>query len=393
MVRPAQRKRAMSLEAALTEIALLARPAVEEVDRRLARLARQHGDEVYAAFLHLICHLSFAPEQARERWTTIVRHTQELIRTLGRPVDYRVGAADYFVSQEPQIMNPKVIDIGAYQATEESSMRDGLTGLYNFRFLQEAMLREIDRANRSNRPLSLCFLDIDFFKAFNDKFGHTAGNEALQRIAACLLEGVRAMDLVCRFGGEELTIVLPATDKASALRVAERLVHRIERLGLPSPSPPGVVTASAGVASFPEDASSPEDLLRAADAALFAAKSKGKNRVETFTRERRLHRREAREFVGTCTLENADPVYLLGLNVSPGGLFFEAPASLPKGGRVELVLVFPHEDRFGQVSCHARVVRCQPIEAERFGVGACFAHMQPEERDKLLRIAALLPKN
>ena len=393
MVKPARGKRAMSQEAALTAIALLARPAVEEVDRRLGRLAKQHGDEVYATFLHLICHLSFAPEQAHERWTTIVHHTQELIRTLGRPVDYRVGAADYFVSQEPQIMNPKVIDIGAYQATEESSMRDGLTGLYNFRFLQEALLREVDRANRTHRPLSLCFLDVDFFKVYNDQFGHAVGNEALQRIAACLLEGVRGMDLVCRFGGEELTIVLPATDKASALRVAERLVRRIERLGLPSPAPPGVVTASAGVACFPEDAGSPEDLLRAADAALFAAKSKGKNRVETSTRERRLHRREAREFVGTCTIENADPVYLLGLNISPGGVFFEAPRSLPEGGRAELVLVFPMDDRFGQVSCQARVVRCQPIEEERFGIGACFAHMQPEEREKLLRMAALLPRN
>jgi diguanylate cyclase (GGDEF)-like protein len=393
MVTGRRSNRRVSLEEALTSIALLSRPAVTEVDRRLGQLRRKHGDEAYTQFLQVLCSLTFTPEDAVNHWREIVRHTRGLSATLGRPVDYRVGAADYFISKDPQLHNPKLIDFEMFHQTQESSVRDYLTGLFNFRYLKESLPHEIGRAQRLEQPFSLVFIDIDFFKAYNDRFGHSAGNDALQQIAACVQAGVRDMDVVCRFGGEELTVLLPASDKEGATRVAQRLIERIALLRLPSSGPLGVLTASAGVATFPLDASSAEELLHAADAALYQAKAKGKNRVEEFARDRRLFPRAEREFIGASGVNDPEPLCLLGVNISLGGVFLESPSQLQPGNELDLALIFPLDDHFGRVTCRAHVVRCNQIDHRRFGVGARFSVLDAVERRKLVNMATLVSQN
>lgn len=164
------------------------------------------------------------------------------------------------------------------------SRQDDLTGLANRRTFDEALESEWRRALRSGHPLALLMADIDHFKAFNDAYGHLEGDACLSRVAAVLREAVgRAGDLVARYGGEEFAVILPGLDLSAALSVAENLRCRVEALAIPtavSDAAP-VVTLSLGAAScIPERTSLPRDLLARADAALYEAKRKGRNRVE-----------------------------------------------------------------------------------------------------------------
>ncbi|HEV3076577.1 MAG TPA: diguanylate cyclase [Thermoanaerobaculia bacterium] len=161
---------------------------------------------------------------------------------------------------------------------------DGLTGIANRRQLDAELEREWRRGHRSDTPLSLVLLDIDGFKAFNDRYGHPAGDDCLRQVAAALADVPRrAADLVARYGGEELAIVLPELDAAGAQRIAEAARATVEALAIPhatSPAAP-VVTVSAGVATrWPARGGSALALVAAADRALYLAKRQGCNRVQ-----------------------------------------------------------------------------------------------------------------
>jgi len=368
------------LEESILSLALKTGPDVAAVDKHLATLSRTHGDEVYARFIHLISHLDFPAVEARKHWEAVVQHTTSLSSLLKRRVDFRVGLADYFVFKNPKITHPKVIDLYLFNETEAGNLKDALTGLYNYRYIQDTLPREISTARRLGSPLSLIFLDVDFFKAYNDQFGHSAGNEALVAIAGVIRGSIRDMDLPCRYGGEEFVVILPATDKFGAMSVGERIVRLIEHMKLPSPSPQGVLTVSAGVASFPVDAADSAALVEAADAAMYQAKAWGKNRAVPFSTERRGANRQDREFLGDCTVSMRTTFPVLGRNLSQNGLFFVAPTEMAPGHNVDLVLKLPLEEGKNQVICKARITRCEILGQEGYGIGAAITYIPPWDR-------------
>jgi diguanylate cyclase (GGDEF)-like protein len=174
-----------------------------------------------------------------------------------------------------------LVNLRLRTALQQQSIRDPLTGLYNRRFMEETLGREIRRAQRNQTSVSVLMLDIDHFKLFNDRHGHAAGDAVLREFSALLNEGIRGADVASRYGGEEFTILLPDTAAADARRKAEHLLGRIKGLRLTfNGGEVGAVSASVGVATFPEHGEHGEDLLRAADTALYAAKQAGRDRVE-----------------------------------------------------------------------------------------------------------------
>jgi len=166
------------------------------------------------------------------------------------------------------------------ETLRDQSIRDPLTGLFNRRFMEESLERELQRAIRKNHPVSVLFLDLDHFKRFNDSYGHDAGDLVLRSIADLFRKFFRIDDVCCRYGGEEFSIILPesssehATVRANELRAAVKKLnfrHRDQTLGK--------VTLSIGVTTFPEHGSSTDELLKAADQCLYKSKSSGRDTV------------------------------------------------------------------------------------------------------------------
>jgi diguanylate cyclase (GGDEF)-like protein len=207
----------------------------------------------------------------------------------------RLGANDYLPKPFPvellrlvvgRALQAQRLAERAQQADlyEQLAHTDGLTELYNYRFFQDLLRIELNRAQRFNRALSLIMADLDHFKAFNDIYGHQAGDRALQQLAALLRRSSRSYDLVARYGGDEFVIILPETSKKLAGEVAERVRLGVESaniLGAPH-APTGSFTVSLGIATFPEDAMEQSDLIRKADLALYQAKSRGRNRLMAY---------------------------------------------------------------------------------------------------------------
>lgn len=181
-----------------------------------------------------------------------------LLRTVADQVAVAINHADLFAQIQQQ------------------ALTDALTGCYNRRSFEMQLDRDLQMARRAHQPLSLMMIDLDRFKQLNDSSGHDAGDAALRKLAQCFKEEMRGADYAARFGGDEFVLILPQADSAGALLVAERVRKRIEQIEI---GEFGTLSASIGIATFPADASSRADLVAAADAALYAAKRSGRNRV------------------------------------------------------------------------------------------------------------------
>lgn len=170
-----------------------------------------------------------------------------------------------------------------YARLEELSTHDGLTGLYNHRAFHKLLSEELARASRFQRPLSVLMLDIDHFKRVNDTYGHQAGDAVLKGLCGLVDVQSRTIDRVCRYGGEEIMVILPEVDMQAAMFIAERLRKSVEQSSFEIGKGQTVeVTVSIGVASYPLHANAQEGLIHAADTALYAAKKAGRNQARSF---------------------------------------------------------------------------------------------------------------
>jgi len=173
-----------------------------------------------------------------------------------------------------------IANINLRDALRAQSIKDTLTGLYNRRYLEEMLEREIRRASRADQSLGILMLDLDHFKTFNDTYGHDAGDSVLREAASFVAGSVRAEDTVCRFGGEEFVVILPTADLQGARTRADSIRSKLRELTvLHQGQSLGMITVSIGVSAFPINGTSARELLAAADAALYRAKREGRDRV------------------------------------------------------------------------------------------------------------------
>ena len=169
-----------------------------------------------------------------------------------------------------------------YVKSQQEALRDGLTGIFNRRFFEMQFDREFRLAERKNSTFAVMLIDIDKFKLVNDTYGHTIGDSVLRHVAQLLKSGLRAFDTLARFGGEEFVVILPQITAEDAQSCAERLRRAIENLEIPEA---GQITASFGIAVYPETAETMPELLKSADQALYRAKREGRNLVRLAARE------------------------------------------------------------------------------------------------------------
>ncbi|SFB78946.1 diguanylate cyclase (GGDEF) domain-containing protein [Marinospirillum celere] len=186
-----------------------------------------------------------------------------------------------FIGRAADRLSMTLTGIKLRQDLQRLSYEDALTGLKNRRYLDESLEREVSLAKRNKSTLAVLMCDLDHFKSFNDAYGHDAGDQALRNLASLLQEHFRETDLPCRFGGEEFVIIMPGASEAIALKRAQELLSQLAARNLYYQGKNlGQMTLSAGIAIWPCKALTAQELLKAADRALYLAKQKGRNRVE-----------------------------------------------------------------------------------------------------------------
>jgi diguanylate cyclase (GGDEF)-like protein len=308
-------------------------------EKLLAEFERRQedGGPLYSSILYILTHLTFSESEARRHWRRIRAHRERLRLVVARDVGLRVALLDYFSNVNRELKNPKVIEISIYERTERSAISDGLTGLYNHAYFVAALKREAQRCRRHDLQMSLAMFDLDDFKKINDTRGHLEGDKVLMKAAALVREALREIDVAARYGGEEFAVILPDTPKQGATIVAERIRARIaehfkrRRGGLP-------VTVSGGVASFPGDADTFEELIKKADVALYRSKAGGKNRIVVAAAERRRHERIPADQAVTFRSATGEPARARAKNVSRGGLLVTLERRVPVGSAVSVVI-------------------------------------------------------
>lgn len=178
--------------------------------------------------------------------------------------------------------------IRLHEQVRQLSVTDSLTQVYNRRYFEKFLADEVDRARRYKHPCGVMYMDLDHFKQVNDQFGHPVGDELLKNVAQLLKKALRNIDVVARLGGDEFGVILPETPAQDVMIVAERLLNLIEKARAPIKELEAClhpVTFSIGVATFPDSADKPDDLIRMADKSLYEAKNAGRNRVGSFPRK------------------------------------------------------------------------------------------------------------
>jgi two-component system, cell cycle response regulator len=213
------------------------------------------------------------------------------------------GADDYITKpfQYPELLariraGKRIVDLQkelleTNKRLELLSITDGLTKLHNHRYFQDELARAFEESQRYQRPLSLAMIDIDFFKKFNDTYGHAIGDDVLKQAAELYRHSVRSTDLVARYGGEEFAVMMPETALDDGIAFAEKIRAMIETTPLDTQAGPLNVTVSLGVASVPHSRiRSAKELIVAADKALYRAKKNGRNQVQAERRRDALAR-------------------------------------------------------------------------------------------------------
>ena len=182
-----------------------------------------------------------------------------------------------------ELLSLSISNLRLSETLRTQSIKDPLTGLFNRRHMEECLQREIWRASRNGRQIGVIVADIDHFKNFNDKYGHGAGDYVLSAFGNLVNTEIRGSDIACRYGGEEFTLILPEANAQDAPWRANDLLHKVRSLKLSyGGCELGPVTISMGVTTYPDGGTTSEELLKAADAALYKAKLAGRDRVVVY---------------------------------------------------------------------------------------------------------------
>lgn len=238
----------------------------------------KYKNRFYTVILRSITHESFENNKAEQYFKNILKHLDLLNKQLDRDVGIVVASIDYLSNIKNIMDEPKIIEEEKSEFIAETSTKDELTGLYLRDVFDVFLNKLIEENKRNNNNLSLLMIDIDDFKKVNDNYGHQKGDEVLSKVGDILNETIREMDFAARYGGEELCVIMPNTNKNNASLIANRIRENISKVNFDEFS----ITVSIGVSQLNENITFAEDLILYADKALYKAKNNGKNRIEIY---------------------------------------------------------------------------------------------------------------
>jgi diguanylate cyclase (GGDEF)-like protein len=353
-------------------------------------LIAKEGKGVYTFIFQILTNLDLHPAEAEKHWQRIISNCNDLSNAIGREVNLRTAVCDYFCSINKSLHNPKIIEIYLFEKVLKSSTFDNLTGLLNRNTFDETLQREVSRAKRHDSSLTLLFIDLDDFKNVNDTLGHLAGDEVLKKVAHLIMVEKRSEDIAARYGGEEITLLLPETSKADGWLIGERIRKKVEEIQISYEGQNINITLSAGIASLPIDATDDITLLKSADLAMYRAKSFGKNNISFFSMDKR---RDIR-----VDYNIAVEIQELGIQIKPvltatmkslsiGGILLESQDSLEIGSKIQINITF---DSTKPLLIIGTVIRSDKMDSSKYETSIAFL-----DSDKVVKneIASYLIKH
>jgi diguanylate cyclase (GGDEF)-like protein len=363
------------------------RPDPDRFMNRLRELRTLDEVPAFAEAVRLLAHLEVADAEAEALLGDVLKHRESIGQALGRDPGLRVAAVDYLSNVDRRLVNPKIVELSDFERTERSAATDPLTRLCNRRAFRDALDREVRRGRRYGLSLSLAMLDLDDFKRINDLYGHLFGDVVLQRVARLVRRSIREADVACRYGGDEIAVILPETERLGAYAVASRIRERVETSFRDEPSGGRTVplTLSGGLAAYPEDGLEPDVLVARADEALYLAKRRSKNRIMLYHLERRRWVRypaspHARIRMGSGDEDAGRPA--MALNLSRSGALLETSEAVPPASPVVLFMARTMGDPKALdwvVPAHVVRVEPRPSASAGFRVGVAFDQPMTEE--------------
>ncbi len=341
---------------------------------RFDNLEKVDESQLYSSFMKLLCELDMTEEEARYHYGEITKHTLAMEEVNKRPVGFRVSMLDYLTNINPRLTCPKFIELNAYAAMLEQSTIDGLTGVYNRRYFESHLDREIHRSSRHTHTFSLILLDLDNFKSVNDTYGHIVGDTVLKEFSGLVKSLLRTEDLAARFGGEEFILLLPQTEIEGARIFTQRLLDKTRSFPYGHGNP---LTFSGGISNFPLHARAPKELINIADKGLYAAKLRGKNSFSI----PRVDRRDCRRYVTDARLSfiaGSDTMQQGKIrNISITGLAGETEFHL-RPGQV-ITIEFRNSEESMDYQVHAQIVWInQYAESDPYLFGAKYSDYSPQ---------------
>lgn len=352
-------------------------PLIRELNKIIAR----EGPHASQIILNILTNLDLGPREAKERWTEILKHHQNLGASLGRKVDLRTAICDFFCSNRA-LISPKVVEIHIFEKTLRASRYDNLTNLINRRSFDEELKREISYTRRHEQDLSLLFFDLDDFKRINDIFGHQGGDMVLVKVANIIMQEKRTEDIAARYGGEEIVLILPRTERPNAMIVGDRIRQAVEKMRIDYEGKQIKLTISGGLASFSLDAPEADSLIKSADQALYIAKNSGKNKISTYSQDKRRFLRIdfCRDIqVKKLGFNDTRTITTRSKNLSGGGILFTNKYPLDFGTQIQLSI--PLKDKTPLLII-GTVVRVEVLDQDNYEIGVSTSL---QEMDKITK--------
>ena len=365
----------------------------EKFLQEIERLTQSEGDVIYPVLLNVFTQLDFDQDEAKKIWKGILKHRKEMSDSFKRQVNLLTAICDYFLTIKKSFNYPKVVELKVFEEANHFSKCDSLTGLYNRGYFEDSLSGEISRARRYETEFSILFLDLDDFKKVNDIMGHLAGDYVLKIVANLIIREKREEDVVARYGGEELVVILPETNKVNTIIKAERIRKKIQDMPLVFDGKKIQVTASGGIATFPQDATEANKLIQCADQALYRAKAEGKNKICLFSIDKRQYVRV--DFAGEVKVQplgkwvGQNQVFGRGKDLSLSGILFQSENPLELGTKIQLEVPIPTKDN--PIILVGTVVHVEVFE-KYYDIGVSFVQLQGVDRRELSTFLKVAPE-
>ncbi|MFC1504350.1 diguanylate cyclase [Spirochaetota bacterium] len=360
------------------------------INNELIKLDTQkHQKEFLSKTLELFVHHSFDEEEAKEHWNSIFKNYEDLDKKLKRNVTLKLAVFDYFLNLDKILYNPILVEVHLFRSTEELAIIDALTGLYNRRFYDEIIEREISRALEHQHKVSLLLIDIDDLKAVNDENGHLFGDQVIKTTALIIRDVFTDEDISCRYGGDEFAVIMPDTNEKESLKKANAFRNKFKKdLFIKK----NKITISGGIATYPSDGITSKILMQRANRSMYKSKYSGKDMVfHEQGRKARLRRFKRSWKISfqpiKSTFQNEKFKYFVTKDISIGGVKIESNTQYELNTKVLIQLSLPNKERIFVVG---NVVWSKRVKSNKYTYGVQFYDLNTDQINKMKKV---LPTN